>query len=77
MFLLAFWQAPKSGLVTDASALCWDECLSPAPVTCEALCLYLIALVPNGQLAEAEKKDEAGTCSVLLSLLEITATTVE
>lgn len=39
-------------------------------------CLYLTALVPNQQLAEAEKKDKAGTCSVLLSLLEITATRV-
>lgn len=31
------------------------------------MCLYLTALVPNGQLVEAKKKDKAGTYSVVLS----------
>lgn len=31
------------------------------------MCLYLTALVPNGQLVEAKKKDKVGTYSVVLS----------
>lgn len=47
----------------------------PFPDTGGAKCACTSALVPNVQLDEAERKDKAGTCSILPSLWEITATT--
>lgn len=41
------------------------------------VCLHLTALVPHRQLAKAEEKGETGACSVLGSVLEITASTAE
>lgn len=64
---------------TKLSACYWSLCplleLMPFPWHWwSKVCLYLTALLPNGQLVEAERKEKTGTCSLLPSLWEITAT---
>lgn len=62
----------NSCLVTDASVLRWDECLPPALVTSGAACTLLLWCQTSTWL-KLRRKYKAGMCSVLLSLLEMTA----
>lgn len=72
LLLLFCGSTSNSCLVTDASVLCWDECLPLALVTSGAACTLLLWCQTSTWL-KLRRRYKAGTCSVLLSLLEMTA----